>query len=123
VLGTLHTNNAIRTINRILDVFPPKQQSQIRSMVSESLRAIVSQRLVPAVDGARRVPALELLFVKPSVSNLIREEKTFQIRSVMQVGRAEGMTLLDDSLFDLVKSGQVAKDVARRFAEDPKRFA
>lgn len=123
VLGTLHTNNAIRTINRILDVFPPKQQSQIRSMVSESLRAIVSQRLVPAVDGARRVPALELLFVKPSVSNLIREEKTFQIRSVMQVGRAEGMTLLDDSLFDLVKTGQVAKDVARRFAEDPKRFA
>ena len=123
VLGTLHTNNAIRTINRVLDVFPPKQQSQIRSMVSESLRAIVSQRLVPAIDGARRLPALELLFVKPAVSNLIREEKTFQIRSVMQVGRAEGMTLLDDSLFELVKSGQVAKDVARRHAEDPKRFA
>lgn len=123
VLGTLHTNNAIRTINRVLDVFPPKQQSQIRSMVSESLRAIVCQRLVPAIDGARRLPALEVLFVKPSVSNLIREEKTFQIRSVMQVGRAEGMTLLDDSLFDLVKSGQVAKDVARRYAEDPKRFA
>lgn len=122
VLGTLHTNNAVRTISRILDVFPPKQQSQIRAMVSESLRAIVSQRLVPTLDGARRLPAIELLFVKPSVSNLIREEKTYQIRSVMQVGRAEGMTLLDDALLELVKSGQVAKEVARRQAEDPKRF-
>ncbi len=123
VLGTLHTNNAIRTINRVLDVFPPKQQSQIRAMVSESLRAIVSQRLIPTADGQRRVPALEVLYVKPAVSNLIREEKTFQIRSIMQTGRADGMTLLDDSIAELVKSGQVTKEVARRFAEDPKRFA
>jgi twitching motility protein PilT len=123
VLATLHTNNAVRTINRILDVFPPKQQSQIRSMVSESLRAIVSQRLLPSVDGTRRVPALEILFLKPSISNLIREEKTFQIRSMMQTGRAEGTITLDDSLLELVKSGQVSKDVARRAAEDPKRFA
>ncbi|MGV3621652.1 MAG: type IV pilus twitching motility protein PilT [Archangium sp.] len=123
VLGTLHTNNAIRTINRVLDVFPPKQQSQIRAMVSESLRAIVSQRLIPTADGQRRVPALEVLYVKPSISNLIREEKTFQIRSAMQTGRADGMVLLDDSILELVKSGQVTKEVARRFAEDPKRFA
>jgi twitching motility protein PilT len=123
VLGTLHTNNAIRTINRVLDVFPPKQQSQIRAMVSESLRAIVSQRLIPTIDGARRLPALEVLYVKPSVSNLIREEKTFQIRSIMQTGRGDGMTLLDDSIADLVKTGQVNKETARRFAEDPKRFA
>ncbi|MFZ5438862.1 MAG: type IV pilus twitching motility protein PilT [Myxococcota bacterium] len=123
VLGTLHTNNAIRTINRVLDVFPPKQQSQIRAMVSESLRAIVSQRLIPTADGARRLPALEVLYVKPAVSNLIREEKTFQIRSIMQTGRADGMMLLDDSIADLVKTGQVTKEVARRFAEDPKRFA
>ena len=123
VLGTLHTNNAIRTINRVLDVFPPKQQSQIRAMVSESLRAIVSQRLIPHADGQRRVPALEVLYVKPSISNLIREEKTFQIRSVMQTGRADGMMLLDDSIAELVKTGQVTKEVARRFAEDPKRFA
>jgi twitching motility protein PilT len=123
VIGTLHTNNAIRTINRVLDVFPPKQQSQIRSMVSESLRAVVSQRLVPTVDGARRVPAVEVLFVKPSVSNLIREEKTFQIRSVMQTGRAEGMMLLDDSLNELVKAGTISKAAARAVAEDPKRFA
>lgn len=123
VLGTLHTNNAIRTINRVLDVFPPKQQSQIRAMVSESLRAIVSQRLIPTADGARRLPALEVLYVKPSISNLIREEKTFQIRSVMQTGKSDGMMLLDDSIAELVKSGQVAKETARRFAEDPKRFA
>jgi twitching motility protein PilT len=123
VLGTLHTNNAIRTINRVLDVFPPKQQSQIRAMVSESLRAIVSQRLIPTTDNTRRVPALEILYVKPSISNLIREEKTFQIRSIMQTARADGMTLLDDSIQDLVKSGVVSKEIARRFAEDPKRFA
>ncbi len=123
VLGTLHTNSAIRTINRILDVFPPKQQSQIRAMVSESLKAIVSQRLVPSADGSRRVPACEVLFVKPSVSNLIRDEKTFQIRSVMQTGRADGMALLDDSLADLLKAGVITKDTARRNSEDPKRFA
>lgn len=123
VLGTLHTNNAVRTINRVLDVFPPKQQSQIRAMVSESLRAIISQRLIPAADGKRRVPAVEVLYVKPSVSNLIREEKTFQIRSVMQTGRSEGMALLDDSIGDLLKAGTITKDAARRFAEDPKRFA
>ena len=122
VMGTLHTNNAIRTINRVLDVFPPKQQSQVRAMVSESLRAIVSQRLVPRADGNGRVPATEILFVKPSVSNLIRDEKTFQIRSVMQTGKSEGMCLLDDSLLELVKSGTVTKEVARRFSEDPKRF-
>lgn len=123
VMGTLHTNNAIRTINRVLDVFPPKQQSQIRAMVSESLRAIVSQRLISSPDGSKRVPALEVLFVKPSVSNLIREEKTFQIRSIMQTGRADGMALLDDSLLELVKANQITKEAARKVAEDPKRFA
>lgn len=123
VIGTLHTNNAIRTINRVLDVFPPKQQAQIRAMVSESLRAIVSQRLVPTVDGSKRVPAVEVLYVKPSVSNLIREEKTFQIRSVMQTGRSEGMVLLDESLNDLVKAGTITRAAARAVAEDPKRFA
>ena len=123
VLGTLHTNNAIRTINRVLDVFPPKQQSQIRAMVSESLRGIISQRLVPSVDGTKRVVAVETLFMKPSISNLIREEKTFQIRSAMQTGRSEGMTLLDDSLAELVKAGQIRKEDARKASEDPKRFA
>jgi twitching motility protein PilT len=122
VMATLHTNNAIRTVNRILDVFPPKQQSQIRAMVSESLRAIISQRLLPTVDGSRRVPALEILLVKPAISNLIREQKTFQIRSILQTARSEGMVLLDDSLAELVKAGTISKEVARRHCEDIKRF-
>ncbi len=78
VLGTLHTNNAIRTINRILDVFPPKQQEQIRTMVSESLRAVVSQRLVVKADGSGRVPALEVLVCNKAVGNLIRERRPFR---------------------------------------------
>jgi twitching motility protein PilT len=123
VLATLHTSSAVRTINRVLDVFPPKQQAQIRAMVSESLRAVISQRLVPTADGAGRVPALEILMVTPAVSNLIREEKTFQVRSVLQTGRAQGMCLLDDSLAELCKGGLVDRGTARRFAEDPRLFA
>jgi twitching motility protein PilT len=123
VLGTLHTNDAARTINRILDAYPPDQQSQIRSMISESLRAIVSQRLVPIVDGSRRVPALEILLVNIAVSNLIREERVFQLRSVMQTGRNLGMCLFDDSLLELVRGGTISKEMARRHCEDPKLFA
>ena len=122
VLGTLHTNDAARTINRILDAYPPDQQSQIRSMISESLRAIVSQRLIPTVDGSRRVPALEILLVNLAVSNLIREERVFQLRSVMQTGRNLGMCLLDDSLLGLVRGGIITKEVARYHCEDPKLF-
>ncbi len=122
VLGTLHTNNAIRTINRILDAFPPKQQAQMRAMVSESLRAVSSQKLLVSADGSKRVVATELLLVKPAVSNLIREEKTFQIRSVIQTGRSEGMVSMDDSLAELVKAGAITKAVAARAAEDPRKF-
>ncbi len=122
VMGTLHTNSAIRTVNRILDVFPPSQQSQIRAMVSESLRAIITQRLIPVADGSRRVPAFEILFVRPAISNLIRDEKTFQIRSMMQTGRADGMCLLDDSLEVLVKAKTITAEMAASYAEDPKRF-
>jgi twitching motility protein PilT len=122
VLGTLHTNDAGRTINRILDAYPPDQQSQIRAMISESLRAIVSQKLVPTTDGSRLVPVLEILRVNIAVSNLIREERVFQLRSVMQTGRNLGMCLFDDSLLDLVKSGTISKETARRHCEDPKPF-
>jgi twitching motility protein PilT len=122
VLGTLHTNDAGRTINRILDAYPPDQQSQIRAMISESLRAIVSQKLVPTVDGSRLVPVLEVLYVNIAVSNLIREERVFQLRSVMQTGRNLGMCLFDDSLLELVKSGTISKETARQNCEDPKAF-
>jgi len=123
VLGTLHTGSAIRTVNRILGVFPPQEQSQIRSMVSESLRAVVSQRLLTRSDGRGRVPALEILLNTKAVGNLIRENKTFQIRSVMQTGASRGMCLLDASLTELVRQGTVTREEAMRHAEDPKRFA
>jgi twitching motility protein PilT len=122
VLGTLHTNGAIRTINRIVGVFPADQQEQVRSMVSESLRAVVSQRLAASADGAGRVPALEILVVNKAIGNLIRENKTFQIHSQLQMGASQGMCLLDDSLNKLVKEKVVTKEEALRHCEDPKRI-
>jgi len=123
VLATLHTNNSIRTINRIIGVFPAGQQEQIRTMLSESLRAVISQRLVPRADGAGRVPALEILVATRAVSALIREDKTFQIRSILQTQASAGMCLLDASLLNLVKTGVVTKAQATRLAEEPQRFA
>ncbi|NOZ00803.1 MAG: type IV pilus twitching motility protein PilT [Deltaproteobacteria bacterium] len=123
VLATLHTGSVIRTVDRMVDVFPPRQQPQACAMLSESLRAVVSQRLVNGTDGGRLIPAVELLIVTPAVSHLIRERKTHQIHSVLQTGRAHGMCLLDDSLSGLVEAGSVSREEARRFAEDPRRFA
>ena len=123
VLGTLHTNNAIRTINRLLGVFPPSQQEQIRTMVSESLRAVISQRLVIKADGSGRLPALEVLVCNKAVGNLIRDNKTFQIKSVLQTGATHGMCLLDASLADLVKNKVITREEAARNAEEPAKFA
>lgn len=122
VFGTMHTTNAVRTIGRLIDAFPPNQQNQIRAMVSESLRAVVAQRLVPTVDGKRRIPAPEVLIITPAIGNLIRERKTFQIPAVMQTQKAAGMVTLDDSLWELVQSGQITQEAARTVAENPKRF-
>jgi twitching motility protein PilT len=122
VLGTLHTNSAMRTINRLIGVFPPNQQSQIRTMVSESLRAVISQRLVRRADGKGRVPALEIMVVNKAVGNLIRENKTVQIQSILQTGAAQGMCLLDESLSKLVADGTITKEEALRHCEDPRRF-
>jgi twitching motility protein PilT len=122
VFATLHTSGAIRTLNRIAGVFPADQQDQVRSMVSESLRAVISQRLVPAADGKRRVPALEVLVNNKAVGNMIRENKAFQLQSLMQMGAAQGMCLLDDSLARLVKEKVVTKEEALRHCEDPRRI-
>ncbi|HYU33250.1 MAG TPA: PilT/PilU family type 4a pilus ATPase [Thermoanaerobaculia bacterium] len=122
VIATLHTSNAIRTINRVLGVFPPEQQDQIRTMVSESLRAVVSQRLINRADGRGRVVALEILVCNKAVGNLIRENKTFQIRSVLQTGAGQGMCLLDSSLADLVKKGIITNEEAARNADEPAKF-
>ncbi len=122
VLATLHTGSSIRTLNRLVGAFPPNQQDQVRTMISESLRAVISQRLVPLADGSGRVPALEVLVVNKAVGNLIRENKTFQIHSILQTGGAQGMSLLDDSLAELVRSGAVDREVALGLAEDAKRI-
>ena len=120
VLATLHTENAIRTVNRLVGAFPADQQSQVRTMLADSLRAVVSQRLMPRVDGAGRVAALETLVVTKAVANLIRENKTFQIHSILQTGASQGMGLLDQSIRQYVQSGVVAADAARGFCQDAK---
>ena len=110
VLGTLHTGNAPRTLDRVLDVFPTDQREQIRIMVSESLRGILSQQLVPRADGNGRVLALELLVNTPAVSNCIREGKTFMLPGVMQTGKNVGMITMDESLRQLYVKGIISKD-------------
>jgi twitching motility protein PilT len=122
VLATLHTTNVTRTIDRLLDVFPPKEQAQIRAMVSESLRGVVSQQLVPRKDGTGRVAAVEILFNTPAVANLIRERQTFKLYSILQTGKRLGMKLMDDSLADLVDKGLIAQEEAMQRAQNPKRF-
>ncbi len=107
VLGTLHTGNASRTLDRLLDVFPVDQQEQIRIMVSESLRGIISQQLVPRKDGTGRALALETLTNTPAVANVIREAKTYMLPGIIQTGKKQGMQLMDDSLTDLYDRGKI----------------
>ena len=120
VLATLHTNNAIRTLNRMIGAFPADQQGQVRMMLSESLRGVVSQRLIPRADGQGRVAAVETLIVTRAVGNLIRENKTFQIHSILQTGASQGMGLLDLAIRDHVTAGVITEEEAMRHCEDPK---
>jgi twitching motility protein PilT len=117
VLGTLHTGNAARTLDRLLDVFPVDQQEQIRIMVSESLRGIISQQLVPSVDGNSRVLALETLTNTPAVANVIREAKTFMLPGIIQTGKKQGMQLMDDALMALCDRGAISAEEACARAE------
>lgn len=103
VFGTLHTNSAVKTVDRIIDAFPADMQEQIRVMLSESLKGVVSQVLLPRADGKGRVAALEILLGTPALANMIREKKSFQIPSLIQTGKSHGMQLLDQSLMDLLK--------------------
>ena len=112
VLGTLHTGNASRTLDRLLDVFPVDQQEQIRIMVSESLRGIISQQLVPRADGTGRVLALETLTNTPAVANIIREAKTFMLPGVIQTGKKQGMQLMADALEALKGRGLITSEEA-----------
>jgi twitching motility protein PilT len=117
VFGTLHTTTAASTVDRVIDQFPADRQSQIRIMLSESLKGVISQTLCRKIGGGRAA-ALEVLIVTSAVSNLIRESKTFQIQSMMQVGKAVGMVTLNDALMDLVNKKLVAPEEAYAKAID-----
>lgn len=117
ILATLHTNDSAQTVDRIIDVFPSHQQNQIRSQLSSVLLGVVSQRLLPVIGGGR-IPALEIMIKNHAVENLIRENKTYQLDSVIETSLKDGMISLDKSLSDLVKRGLVAVDDAFAYAKN-----
>ncbi|MDB6072532.1 MAG: twitching motility protein [Verrucomicrobiaceae bacterium] len=118
VLGTLHTGNSARTLDRVLDVFPSDQRDQIRVMVSESLRGIISQQLVPRIDGNGRAMAMEILVNTPAVGSTIRDGKTFMLNGIMQTGKSVGMVTMDDSLRSLYSAGIISREECESRAED-----
>jgi twitching motility protein PilT len=118
VFATLHTQDAPQTIDRIIDVFPPHQQGQVRAQLAATLQGVICQSLVKRADGKGRAVATEVLITTSAISNLIREGKTYQIVSMMQAGRAQGMHTMDQHLADLVKSGTVTYEVAKEKAHD-----
>ena len=122
VFGTLHTSSAAKTIDRIIDVFPAGEKSLVRSMLSESLRAVISQTLLKKLGGGR-VAAHEVMVGTPAIRNLIREDKVAQMYSSIQTGAAYGMQTLDQCLLELVKRGQVARDEAMLRAQSKAEFA
>lgn len=118
VFGTLHTTGAAKTVDRIVDVFPAGEKEMVRSMLSESLTAVISQNLLKTHDGNGRVASHEILIANPAVRNLIRENKITQINSVLQTRQASGMQTMDQSLQSLVRQGLIAPEVARRRAQN-----
>ncbi len=122
VFGTLHTNSAAKTVDRLIDIFPADRQAQVRTMLSESLEGVVAQSLIPTADQKGRVAAHEILIGVPALRNLIREAKTSQVPSVMQVGAQHGMMTLDQSLKDLVTSGRITAAAALTRSTNPKLF-
>jgi len=120
VFGTLHTNSAAKTIDRLIDIFPADRQSQIRTMLSESLEGVIAQTLLPTADGKGRAAALEILIGVPALRNLIREGKTVQIPSVMQVGAQHGMQTIDQAIMELLAAGKISKEEAQARTNNPR---
>jgi len=118
VFGTLHTRTAASTVDRLIDVFPPEQQSQIRTMLAETLKGVIAQQLLVRADGQGRVVAVEILVGTTALANLIREGKTHQIPSLIQTGRREGMQTMDQAILDLLRSKQITPQEAYRKAVD-----
>jgi twitching motility protein PilT len=117
IFATLHTNDAAQTIDRIIDVFPSHQQNQIRSQLSNALLGVISQRLIPKIDGGR-IPAVEIMVRTHAIGNLIREGKDYQIDNVIETSSENGMVSMDKSLANLVNQGLISVDVADSFAKD-----
>lgn len=122
VIGTLATNSAPKTVDRIIDSFPPGEQNQIRAMLSESLKAVITQRLLPDKTGNKMVLALEILLGNLSVSNLIRDSKTFQMQSMMQMGKNQGMRIMDESILELLQQEQLSVEIALANASNTNVF-
>ncbi|MGH2528389.1 MAG: type IV pilus twitching motility protein PilT [Actinomycetota bacterium] len=122
VFATLHTQDAPQTIDRIIDVFPPHQQQQVRVQLATTLQGVVTQQLLQGVDGRSRAVACEVLICTPAVRNLIREGKTHQIYSIMQAGGRFGMQTMDQALANLVKGGQITQQVAYERSHDPEEL-
>jgi twitching motility protein PilT len=122
VFGTLHTQSASKTVDRVIDVFPANQQSQIRTTLSESLKAVLAQTLFKRIDVKGRCAALEILICTYAVGNLIREEKTVQLPSVMQTGKQLGMQTLDDAIMELLQKRKISSDEAYRKCVQKSKF-
>ncbi|MBE9547463.1 MAG: PilT/PilU family type 4a pilus ATPase, partial [Proteobacteria bacterium] len=122
VFGTLHTSSAAKTVDRVIEVFPSSEQAQIRSTLSDGLRAVIAQVLFKRIDQKGRCAALEIMIANPAVRNLIREGKTYQIPSMIQTGKKFGMQLLDDSIMDLYKKGWISADEAYNKCNEKNRF-
>jgi len=122
VFSTLHTISAAETIERIIDVFPPHQQNQVRMQLAGSLLGVVAQTLLPILDEKGRIPALEIMLANPAIKNLIREGKAYQIASTIQISKKDGMQSLDQSLKDLLMEGKISQEDALKKAIDKKAF-
>jgi twitching motility protein PilT len=122
VFGTLHTQDAPQTIDRVIDVFPPEQQSQIRVQLSVTLQGVITQQLLPTADGAGRCAACEVLVPTAAVRNLIREGKIHQIPSIIQTGSAHGMQSMDSALATLVRAGRITQDLAESRSSTPEEL-
>jgi twitching motility protein PilT len=122
VLGTLSTSSGPKTVDRMIDSFPPDEQNQIRTMLAEGLRAVITQKLLRAADGEGQILACEILIGTVPLANLIRSEKTFQIPSVMQTSRSQGMQSMDDAIQQLLQDGKITAQTARDDADQKKRF-
>ncbi|MHC4952563.1 MAG: type IV pilus twitching motility protein PilT [Planctomycetota bacterium] len=123
VLATLHTQSAAKTVERMIEVYPPEKQEAVRSLLADTLRGIMSQNLLKRVDGKGRIAAIEILVGTPAVRSLIREDKTYQLPTLMQTGRKYGMVYLDDALEDLLRRNLVPPLEAFEFANEKERFA